>query len=225
MNNSIQTIREILTKNYFSYLFYALVLFGIYPLILWEKADMNILVNDNIANYTLDPVFIVYSQAFEGWLFLGIIVVMLFISKQKTLMFIFSGLLCGVITMILKDHIFGNVPRPTMFLPLDSYSHILQDISIYKEYFSFPSGHTMTAFATMTLFASFTRRKWVQIVCFVIAFGAGFSRIYLLQHFFIDTYVGAIVGFCISVLICYLCTSVFSISDTPLIRRNLKKND
>ena len=222
MDKTEQTIKEILTKNYFSFLFYALVLFGIYPLMLWGKADLNILINDNIANYTLDPIFIIYSQAFEGWLFLLIIVIAFFFSKRKTLMFIISGLICGITTMILKDYVFGRIPRPTMFLPLESYTHILEDVSVYKEYFSFPSGHTMTAFAAMALFSMFTKNRCLQVLFFIIAFGAGFSRIYLLQHFFIDTYVGAIVGFGASLLTYYLCTSVFSISDEPLIKKKKK---
>lgn len=222
MNTATQTVKDFITKNYFSYLFLAFVLIGLYPLLMWSKVDANVLVNDYIASYTLDPVFILYSQVFEGWCFLGIAVAMLFISRKKLVMFVLAGILCWLITLVLKDYVFGNLPRPNKFLPLESFSHILEDVSIYKSQYTFPSGHSMTAFAVMSLFSAFSKRQIWPVLFFVIAIGAAFSRIYLLQHFFVDIYAGAIIGYGITILNLYLFTKPFPISDTPLI--SLKKD-
>ena len=216
MNTATQTVKDFITKNYFSYLFLAFVLIGIYPLLMWSKVDANVLVNEHVASYTLDPIFIFYSRVFEGWCFLFISIVMLFISKKKLVMFILAGLLCWLITLVLKDYVFGNLPRPNKYLPLESYSHILEDVSIYKSQYTFPSGHSMTAFAVMSLFSTFTKKRFWPVVFFVIALGAAFSRIYLLQHFFIDIYVGAIIGYGITILNLFLFTKVFPLADTPL---------
>ena len=212
-----QNVKEFLTKNIFAWCFYAFVVLGIYPLVMWSKQYANVLVNDHIANYTLDSIFILYSQAFEGWCIVLISLVMLFVSKKKLMMFICVGILCWLITMLCKDLIFGNIPRPTKLMPLQSFRHILKDVSVYKEYYSFPSGHSMLAFSVMSMFASFSKRKIWGILFFLIAFCAAFSRIYLLQHFYVDTYVGAILGVGITVLVIYLFTNRFSVSDDPLL--------
>ncbi len=59
--------------------------------------------------------------------------------------------------------------------------------------FSFPSGHTYSAFATA--FAIYNYNKIWGIATYVMAFLIAFSRIYLQVHFLSDVLVGIIVGF------------------------------
>lgn len=212
-----QTAKDFLTKNYFSYCLYVFLLVGLLPLVLLSKQDINLLVNEHVANYTLDSFFILYSWIFEGWCVVVIALVLVFVSKKKLLMFIVAGLLCSVITLLLKDVVIGNMPRPTKFLPLDSFTHILEDITIYEKQYSFPSGHSTLAFSLMSLFASFSRKHSWCILFFFIALSAAFSRIYLLQHFFVDVYVGACIGMLITIFVLFLFNNVFHMADTPLV--------
>lgn len=216
------TIKEFLTKSYFAYLFYAFVLVGIYPLLLYSKYHINVYINTHIANYTLDPFFILYSQIFEGWAMIFVVIAFAFISKRKMACFALSAILAGILIYVLKDFVVGNVPRPTKLLPIESFHHLLEDRNVYKENYSFPSGHTTFAFAIMGICALITKSQWCSVLYFIIAIGCAFSRLYLLQHFFVDIYCGAIIGFCIALFTYSLCGTVLQIKDEPLIR--IKRN-
>jgi membrane-associated phospholipid phosphatase len=64
---------------------------------------------------------------------------------------------------------------------------------------SFPSGHTITAFAVATVFAErYRRHRWVPWVAYGAAALVGFSRITLQAHFPSDVFAGAALGYSIS---------------------------
>lgn len=63
--------------------------------------------------------------------------------------------------------------------------------------YSFPSGHTATAFAVVPL-AFISCNISIGVISFVTALIIAFSRIYLKVHYLSDVIVGAIVGTCIS---------------------------
>jgi membrane-associated phospholipid phosphatase len=66
---------------------------------------------------------------------------------------------------------------------------------------SFPSGHTMTAFALYGLLAFLlTEKKWIGFFLSLLAIGAAISRVYLVQHFLQDIYLGSLMGFSLAVL-------------------------
>ena len=58
--------------------------------------------------------------------------------------------------------------------------------------FSFPSGHTMSSFASAA--AIFMNSKKWGIAAFVLAALIAFSRLYLLMHFFTDVIAAAVLG-------------------------------
>lgn len=195
-----ENLNRFLKDNYFSFGVYVCVLLGIIPLIFMHKYTINVWVNHNIANYSTDPFFIFYSNCFEGYIHVVTILVFAFISRRKFFLFLVQALLVGILIFLLKEVVFGNIPRPTKLLGYETFSHILKDTSVYKENFSFPSGHTMSAFAVMSMFAYLSKSHMFQLFLFLFAFVAAFSRIYLLQHFFIDTYFGMILGFLTTVI-------------------------
>ncbi|RYZ48512.1 MAG: phosphatase PAP2 family protein, partial [Sphingobacteriales bacterium] len=48
------------------------------------------------------------------------------------------------------------------------------------------------------------RYRWLAVVFFVLAMAVGYSRIYLAAHFFIDVYVGSIIGVVFTILVVML---------------------
>ena len=63
--------------------------------------------------------------------------------------------------------------------------------------FSFPSGHTCAAFACCVTWARFAARRWVKVLCLVLAALMGLSRLYVGVHFPSDVIAGCAAGcFC-----------------------------
>ena len=62
--------------------------------------------------------------------------------------------------------------------------------------FSFPSGHTASAFLVMTLLSSFFHIPALQIGTFVWAAMVGVARVYLGVHYPTDVLAGALLGIC-----------------------------
>jgi len=65
---------------------------------------------------------------------------------------------------------------------------------------SFPSGHTITAFAFFLALAFFTKRPAIHFLYFLLAVLVGYSRVYLSQHFAIDVLAGSFVGVSVTIL-------------------------
>lgn len=64
---------------------------------------------------------------------------------------------------------------------------------------SFPSGHTMTAFALADIFTErYRNHRWIPWVAYGLATGVGFSRLTLQAHFPSDVFAGAFLGTVIS---------------------------
>jgi len=61
---------------------------------------------------------------------------------------------------------------------------------------SFPSGHTCAAFCLFSFLAMLLKPgyKWIGLIFFTFALLVGYSRLYLAAHFFIDAYVGSLMG-------------------------------
>ena len=71
--------------------------------------------------------------------------------------------------------------------------HIIPGLLI-SEYNSMPSGHTGAAFFMFFWIAVLLRRFSWGLVAGFLAVGVAYSRVYLFQHFPVDTLVGAAIG-------------------------------
>lgn len=176
--------------------FFALTLLyliaGAFLILLIPKGQIEIYIN-NFHNTFLDYVF-------QGITFLGdgifsVIFILLIFSRS-----IYLGIVAGsamiittIITQGLKHLVFADALRPYKFFEATLHLYYIEGLHI-NSYFSFPSGHTSGAFTVFFFFAMISRKPYVDIVCFIIAAMVGLSRMYLLQHFFIDTYFGALIG-------------------------------
>jgi membrane-associated phospholipid phosphatase len=69
---------------------------------------------------------------------------------------------------------------------------------------SFPSGHTMAAFALFGVLSTLLKRRWWQLACAFLPALTGLSRIFLVQHFLRDVLLGALVGLLIAALVHYI---------------------
>jgi membrane-associated phospholipid phosphatase len=91
--------------------------------------------------------------------------------------------------------------RPSDIAPTGNFSDTFFDSqkSITGVNTSFPSGHTISAFAVATVFSRrYRHRRWVPWVAYGAATAIGFSRVTLQSHFPSDVFLGAALGYSIS---------------------------
>lgn len=100
-------------------------------------------------------------------------------------------LLCNIILKPLTMRIRPYIADPTITLLLKPESE-----------FSFPSGHTISAFeGAFSIFLH--NKKWGSAALFLAAL-IGFSRLYLMMHYFTDVIVGALLGVVCALIAYYL---------------------
>lgn len=143
-------------------------------------------------SYVFDVFFNVITYLGDGVLILGVSGLFLLLKKYKValwnaIIYLFSGILVQ-----LPKHLM-NAPRPRKYL--EDFEQLSMPIWVnIKTQNSFPSGHTTSAFAMFVFFALALENQVLKYFFFIIACLVAISRVYLLQHFFIDVVAGAFIG-------------------------------
>jgi membrane-associated phospholipid phosphatase len=137
----------------------------------------------------------------DGLFFLTASAFISLFKRKMALVFVLSYLLSSILAQGLKHLIFTESLRPAMVLDL-SRLHIIDGVEI-RNYNSFPSGHTTTAFAFFALLSFYAKNRLIKIAYILPAVFVGFTRIYLLQHFFEDTLFGSLLGVISAVVVYY----------------------
>ncbi|MFP5040730.1 phosphatase PAP2 family protein [Parasediminibacterium sp. JCM 36343] len=101
--------------------------------------------------------------------------------KQYLLLLVYSFVVSTILAQGIKN-LLPVQPRPTKAIANLQLVHVVQGVDLHQ-FFSFPSGHTTTAFTVFFIACLCIRQKWVLPVGFVYALLVGYSRIYLAQHF------------------------------------------
>lgn len=188
---------------YFFLVFYLLV--GGIVLTQIDKGDMVIWLNQNHSSFQ-DFLFKNLTHIGEEWILLPVLGVFLLTNRYAAFLMFFSIILNGAIIQILKRFVFEDMLRPYLFFKdqgkIMEFYHFVEGVKIRKHH-TFPSGHTNTGFAFLLIMAFLVKNQSLKIFFGVLAVMVGFSRIYLFQHFFIDTYVGGILAIIFSTVFYY----------------------
>lgn len=192
-----------LNKNkffFYPFIFSVLLVVGI--LIYLDKASIHLYTNNYYNNF-FDFFFKHYTDVGHGLFPIALIIIFLFIRYSYSLAMLVNFLLMGGVVLFLKFQVFDHVMRPKRYfeqLGTDGL-HFVEGLQVHAMN-SMPSGHTATAFSMFCLLALITPNKKWGLVYFALAALAGYSRIYLNQHFLEDVTVGALIG-TISAVISY----------------------
>lgn len=186
-------MRELLKEQKYLAIFFLLFLvIGGLIALFTEKGEILYWVNSHYSPHV--DSFFKYITWVGGGLVPFIIFLTLFINFRIFAVLGAANLLSFGVIQFLKRIIFSSTNRPKMFFEeKDLVLNVVEGVTLFS-HFSFPSGHSATAFALLLGLALFTKNRWVAVVCGVSALLVAFSRVYLAQHFFIDIYVGGIIG-------------------------------
>jgi membrane-associated phospholipid phosphatase len=197
------------------------VITGFFILTLIPKGEVEKFIN-SYHNDFLDHFFLIITELGDGTV-LSLVIFLLFFKK------IYYGILSTAcflastfVVQLTKRFAFPDSPRPLRFFEPTIHLHYVDGLEIHS-YFSFPSGHTSGAFTIFCLLAIFIGKKHTDVVFFFLAFLVGFSRMYLLQHFFMDTYFGAIFGVATVCLIYYIFQFKTNLSTNSMLDRPIYK--
>lgn len=177
----------------------ALLLFSI------NTGDEIIFFSDRRTKF-LNLFFAWWTKMGEWFPFVAAGLILLFVKIRHT---IFVALIGGAVTIVsylLKTYF--SQPRPRLFFEAENLLdrlNFVEGVKVFSGNTSFPSGHTMAAFALFSFLAFLAPRKsWAGIIFLSCALLVGISRIYLVQHFLKDVYLGAILGTLIATLFYFL---------------------
>ena len=197
---------SIIKKNrwfFIAFVFYCII--GGLLLLFIEQGDAIIFFSDNRTD-ALNTFFFYFTKMGEEWAYIIALIFLLFIRIRWALLILLLGIFVPIISFSSKA--FFGQPRPYLYYQmrgtLESINFV-DGVYINKGYSSFPSGHTLSAFALYGLIAfCLSEKKWAGFSFFSIALLVGISRIYLVQHFLRDIYLGAILGVLLTMSIFYV---------------------
>jgi len=179
--------------KYFLFPYIVFVLFCLICLVIFSKSYLFFIINEN-HNQFFDFVFYITNNLGDGWCF-GILLISVFFFLQRKLFFlgiiIFTS--STLVSIIFKWLIFKDSLRPRSWFKNSEIIHFVDGVTVYTNH-SFPSGHTITAFSLAIYCTYVVKNKKYGLLFLFLAIMAGYSRIYLGQHFFGDVTFGSIIS-------------------------------
>ncbi len=182
----------------FLVLYFLFLVIGAYLILTLEKGDEILYIN-NLHSRFGNEFFKWASRLAEAPAFALIFLFMFFSSYGKGLLLgINLGLVSGAV-QFLKLIVFTESVRPAAFFQGKAELNFIEGVQVFTQN-SHPSGHTAIGFAVCFTLCLFTNNKFLKTVFFFIALFIGVSRVYLLQHFFRDVYVGSLLAMSITTI-------------------------
>lgn len=194
-----------MTNRFYYFALIALFLFLCSALIYLYPEGRSFFIFNGMHAAPIDWFFSWFTHIGDG--ITGILIcalLLLFYNLGSGIMALAGMGICGLISYCMKYYLFAASPRPHHFFWGNKMIHYVEGVNINIEN-SFPSGHTLTAFFIFTFVAllSFSRSFIMQAMLAGCAILAGYSRVYLAQHFIGDVVTGASIGILVA-LPCYL---------------------
>lgn len=162
------------------------------PIFASSKGDLELSLNQ-LHQPFLDFLFLALTQLGDGIVFVPMVILFLFRKSSFAIFLSLCGIFNSLFVFIGKRLLFPGVPRPAEFFKDIDFYHV-PGLELHH-WNSFPSGHTTTAFSlAFALAIIYSKFPKVQRLLLVLAIGIGLSRVYLMQHFFMDIWMGASLG-------------------------------
>ncbi len=205
--DSTMPLTQFLKRNLAFFIpMFTLVLVGILFLVTYPKGSIHLVMN-SWYHPNLDPFFTYFTWLGDGLIYAVFIPLLSLIRWRWFLGLLVTGIITLLLTGFLKQVVFEGELRPVKYFENKQELRLVEGIDQHH-YNSFPSGHTLAAFACYGFFAFLVRNGVFKFTFFLIAFLVGYSRIYLSQHFLQDVVAGAVLGTVAAMLGYYIMTSI-----------------
>jgi membrane-associated phospholipid phosphatase len=166
---------------------------GLVLLLIYPKTS-SFLAISSFHNEVLNYLFRFFSMLGNGFFTIILIALLSLWRIRVSIYLLLSYAASGILVQFLKRIVFNESYRPIKFFAE-------QGVDIYKVpgfdnylIYSFPSGHTTSAFVVFIGIALLINNSFVKILMLLLAIMVGYSRIYLSQHFPEDVLAGSLVG-------------------------------
>ena len=200
----ILSILKNIKKQLLFFLVYAVFLvFLVIVLFKFSKTDATLWANQYWSPFQ-DVMYKYMTYLGDFWMASIVVLVLLFWKFKYAVIAMVSFGTTALITQFLKKIIYYDVKRPLIEMweqMHDGTLHTVVNEADQLINYSFPSGHTTSAFSIFCILALLSKKKWIGFVCMVFAVLIGYSRVYLCQHFYEDIFVGSLIGTIGSLLI------------------------
>jgi membrane-associated phospholipid phosphatase len=191
--------------NYFFWLYYLfIVVFGGLQLI-YSPAELFLSVNKFVEN-NLTEVFKIVTFLGSGWMFAGLCLILLLLDKWKGIIASTSFAITSLVAQSVKN-LLPNFARPFEYFAQQKIAINFPLGAEELHWFSFPSGHTISAFSIFCLLSLLIKNKYASIFFALLAFLVALSRVYLVAHFVRDTYFGMLIGVELTCIVHYWFTT------------------
>lgn len=196
---------KIFKDNLFYFIpFIGFVIFGFILLLTTEQGVGILFFSENRTAF--GDFFFEYGTKLGEEIMYGFFVIFfLFIRYRYSILVLMTGCVVSIVSYVLKE--FFRHPRPKVFYNekgMLEKINTVDGVELLSAYTSFPSGHTMSAFALYGIIAFILPKKYIGLLTILTAIVIGISRIYLVQHFVKDVVFGSILGVLIAMTLFYV---------------------
>jgi membrane-associated phospholipid phosphatase len=181
------------------------LLFGLFFFVNFPKGEVELNVNA-LHGEDSDFVFRYLTHLGDGYMAIALaLFLFLFWRMRGGVAVLASYILSGIPVVLFKRFLMPDSPRPRKFFAeLGVDFHTIENVVLHGSR-SFPSGHTATAFALFVVLTLLFPGRWRSLVFLAFALLAGFSRVYLMQHFVGDVLAGSFFGVVFGLWAWWLC--------------------
>ena len=152
----------------------------------------------------------VWDFFFKYWthtgdeIFFAIVAIgLIFFKRRFGLVLALAGIGVAGIALFFKHVLFPEAQRPIIYFKGHEVLDLVDGVTVLSQH-SFPSGHSMAAFALAIFIALMLQNNNYSLLLLIGATLAAVSRVYLSQHFLIDIMAGSLIGI-VTGTIFYVC--------------------
>lgn len=197
--SKLTTFRKVIQDNTFFILPYVLIVAMASMLIgTLGNSGLFFIINQNHSP-ACDLFFLYITHLGDGMVAFVLALLLIVVSVRNAITFLIITLLIAIIVTVLKRGVFPELVRPV------EYFRAMEPIRLVDGYapprlYTFPSGHSATAYSVFLYLSFLVRHQWLKLLLFAVALVISFSRIYLSAHFPADAVAGSLIAVTVTTL-------------------------